>query len=226
MPQPPARPLSRRERPAKPALTRAGIIAAGLAILESEGIDKVTMRRIAAALDTGAASLYVYISNTADLHAQLLDELLADVRPPEEGDWRTRLMDLLEGFSGVLFAHPEIARMSMSTQTSGPNYLRLVDAILGLLREGGVSDEQAAWGVDCLLAYPTFIAAEQGSRTKAQRATKPDLADLATNISSADPDVLPNVAAVGLEIVSGSPEERRRWGIAALITGIEQTPRS
>src|SRR6187431_1726516 len=220
----PDRPLSRRERPAKPPLTRAGIVAAGLAVLEAEGLEKVTMRRIAAELDTGAASLYVYVQNTADLHAQMLDELLAGVTPAETGAWLTRLIDLLESYAAVLFQHPEIARLSMSTHTSGPNYLRLLDTILGLLGEGGVPENQAAWGVDILLAYPTFLAAERGSRAQPRNAR--DFADLATHVAAADPYTLPHVAAAGDEIVSGTPAARLRWGITVLINGITQTERA
>ncbi|WP_323136054.1 TetR/AcrR family transcriptional regulator [Streptomyces sp. NBC_01481] len=86
-------PLSRRERPAKPALTRAGIIAAEVRIMWSEGLQKVTMRRLAQELDTGPASLYVYVRNTAELHAAVLDELLGsvDMTPVSaDGDWRDR----------------------------------------------------------------------------------------------------------------------------------------
>lgn len=220
------RTISRRERPAKPPLTRAGIIAAGLSILETEGMEKVTMRRIAAVLDTGAASLYVYVQNTADLHAQILDELLADVQPTKTGPWLTRLLDLLEDYTGVLFKHPEIARIAMSTHTSGPNYLRLLDIILGLLNEGGVPSKQAAWGVDLLFAYPTFLAAERGSRTNAQRAANLDLADLASHIAAADPVTFPHVAATKDEIVTGTPTERLRWGLSVIINGITQTERA
>jgi AcrR family transcriptional regulator len=52
-------PISRRERPAKPALTREGIVATALEVMRAEGLDRVTMRRLATELDTGAASLYV-----------------------------------------------------------------------------------------------------------------------------------------------------------------------
>jgi len=219
-------PVSRRERPAKPALTREGIIAAGLSILETEGMDKVTMRRIAAALDTGAASLYVYVQNTADLHSQILDELLADVRPARSGPWLKRLIDLIESYAAVLFEHPEIARISMSAQSSGPHYLRLVDAILGLLRKGGVPDDQAAWGVDILLAYPTFLAAERGSRDSGPPFSHPDMVELTTRVTSADRATLPNIAAVGADLVAGQPGERLRWGISVLVNGIIGTPRT
>jgi AcrR family transcriptional regulator len=76
----------RRERPAKPALTREGIVAAAVAVMRAEGVERVTMRRLAKELDTGAASLYVYVKDTEELHAAVLDELLAEVVLTGAGD--------------------------------------------------------------------------------------------------------------------------------------------
>src|SRR4051794_6579253 len=135
-------PRSRRDRPAKAPLTRAGIIEAALVVLREEGLDKVTMRRVAAAADSGHASLYVYVRDTEDLHAQILDALLGDVSPTaaepgtgRQGTWRDRLKGLLTGYGEVLFRYPGIARMALSTQPSGPHYLALVEAVLALLGE-------------------------------------------------------------------------------------------
>ncbi|WP_282206420.1 TetR/AcrR family transcriptional regulator [Kitasatospora fiedleri] len=72
-------PRSRRERPAKPALTRAGIVTAAVRLMEAEGLQRVTMRRLAQELDTGPASLYVYVANTAELHAAILEHHLGRV---------------------------------------------------------------------------------------------------------------------------------------------------
>ena len=76
---------SRTPRQARP--DQAGNHRRRAAILREEGLSKVTMRRIATALDTGPASLYVYVSDTEDLHAQILDALLGPVTAaaPEPG---------------------------------------------------------------------------------------------------------------------------------------------
>ena len=87
-------PISRRERPAKPALSRRWIVDTAVRIMRAEGLDKVTMRRLAQELDTGPASLYVYVANTAELHAAVLDDLLGqvDLSGAEGGDgWRDQL---------------------------------------------------------------------------------------------------------------------------------------
>src|ERR1700756_699591 len=87
-------PISRRDRPAKPALSRRWIVDTAVRIMRAEGLGKVTMRRLAQELETGPASLYVYIANTAELHAAVLDSLLGEVdltgRDGGE-DWREQL---------------------------------------------------------------------------------------------------------------------------------------
>jgi AcrR family transcriptional regulator len=214
-------PISRRERPAKPALTRQGIIDAALTILRDEGLSKVTMRRIAAALDTGPASLYVYVRNTGDLHAQILDSLLAPVKvpAPEAGTWRDRLKALLAGYGEVLFRHPEIARMAMSTQPSGPNYLALADAILGLLDEGGVSGREAAWAMDLLLLYPTAVAVEHSSPKSATQEAD-EFSALAAKIATADPARYPHIARLGDTLVSGDGPSRTDWALDVILDGV------
>jgi AcrR family transcriptional regulator len=222
-----AAPRSRRERPAKAALSRQGIVDAALAILRDEGLEKVTMRRIAAALDTGAAALYVYIHDTEDLHAQILDALLGPVSAAAAGGgtWRERLKALLTSYSRLLLDHPEMARMAMSTQPSGPNYLSLVDAILGLLREGGVPDREAAWAVDLLLLYATARAAERSNRRASARAAG-EFSAMAAAISTADAARYPNVARLGVELLSGKGPDRFDWALDVLLGGFLTTHRS
>jgi AcrR family transcriptional regulator len=214
-------PPSRRERPAKPALTRQGIIDAALVILRVEGLNRVTMRRIATALDTGPASLYVYVRNTEDLHAQILDALLEPVTAstPGPGTWRDRLKALLTSYRAVLFAHPEIARMALSTHPSGPNYMALVDAILALLGEGGVSDRAAAWGLDLLLLHPTAVAVEQSAPTSFSR-NADELSALTAKIATADAARYPHLARLGDELVSGDGQARSDWAFDVLLDGI------
>ena len=220
-------PRSRRERPAKPALTRQGIIDVALTILHDEGLNKVTMRRIAEALDTGPASLYVYVRDTADLHAQILDALLTAITGsfPTEGTWRDRLKQLLTHYMLVLFQYPEIARMTLTTHPSGSNYLALVERILALLKEGEMPDREAAWTVDLLLLYATANAAEHSTRQSSAQAADEDSALFAV-IATADADIYPHIARLGDELLSGKGPDRFQWGIDVFLAGALNTPRA
>lgn len=117
--------------------------------MAAEGLQRVTMRRLAQELDTGPASLYVYVAGTAELHAAILEELLGavDLAPvADEGDWRDRLAQVLLSYTRVLFDHPGLAQSALVARPVGPNYLALVENVLALLHRGGVPDGQAAWG--------------------------------------------------------------------------------
>jgi AcrR family transcriptional regulator len=227
MPSGKAAPISRRERPAKPALTREGIVGTALEVMQAEGLERVTMRRLAQELDTGAASLYVYVRNTAELHAFMLDDLLAkvDLSPvAAAGNWRERLVKVLWSYTVVLAERPGLAQSALVTRPSGPGYLGLVDGVLALL-SGEIPPDRAAWAVDLLLHFATSTAAEQGTRRLAiDTGDEEDKA--AAAILAASADTYPHIAALGRELMSGEGPDRLSWGFHVLINGVLQTPRS
>ncbi|MFK0245924.1 TetR/AcrR family transcriptional regulator [Amycolatopsis azurea] len=210
---------SRRERPAKPALTRDGIVAAAVTILREEGLRKVTMRRLAQELDTGAASLYVYVRNTAELHAAILDELLDTIpRPSSDGSWRDRLERLLTAYTAMLLEYPGLALSALVARPSGENYLALCETLLTLLVEGGVPPERRAWGIDILLQHATATAAEHADEDSPE-----DWDALARAVRDADEATHPQLAAHAADLLTGRPEQRMSWGLQVLITGVADT---
>ncbi len=219
---------SRRERPAKPALTREGIVASALGVLRAEGLERVTMRRLAQELDTGAASLYVYVRNTGELHAAVLDELLGavDLKPvTTKGEWRDRLVQVLYSYTEVLFEHPGLAQSALVVaRPHGPHALDVLEALLVLLREGGVPDDRAVWAVDLLLQVATTTAAEHGTRSRAVDAREEQDA-MQTALSEASSKTHPRVAALAVELLSGAGPDRLVWAFNVLIDGALNTPR-
>ncbi|MEU6477494.1 TetR/AcrR family transcriptional regulator [Streptomyces sp. NPDC047017] len=219
----PSTPRGRRDRPAKPALTREGIVTAAVAVLRAEGLEKVTMRRLAQELDTGPASLYVYVRNTAELHAAVLDELLGTVGPaPSEGGWRERLEEVLTAYTAMLMEHPSLARSALTARPSGPHYLNLIETLLALLDEGGVPAPQAAWGVDLLLQHATATAAEHSAHGGGA-GSREEWDALTRALHGAPAATHPHIAALADSLLSGAPGDRLSWGIRAVIGGIERT---
>ncbi|WNV86405.1 TetR/AcrR family transcriptional regulator C-terminal domain-containing protein [Umezawaea sp. Da 62-37] len=225
----PEGPRSRRERPAKPALSREGIVSLAVDLVRTEGLKRVTMRRLAQELDTGAASLYVYVRNTAELHAAVLDELLGsvDLSPvTSEGDWRDRLAEVVSSYTWLLFRHPGLAQSALVARPSGDNYLSLVEAMLALLDEGGVPSGQASWGVDVLMLHSTASAAEHSSDDKDETEDASAWEALTGKVLNASAETHPHVAAIGADLLAGPPTARRSWILRALINGIATTPRT
>lgn len=223
-------PRSRRERPAKPALTYEGIVETAVRLMEAEGLQRVTMRRLAQELDTGPASLYVYVANTAELHAAILDELLGsvDLSPATgegDGDWRDRLTRVLMSYTRVLLENSALAHSALVARPSGTNYLALVEAVLTLLHEGRVPGPQAAWGVDVLLQTATATAAEHSTRAHAVDSAEEHNA-LVTALRGASPGTHPRIAALADDLVAGTPEQRLTWIFHSVINGTLTTERS
>jgi AcrR family transcriptional regulator len=216
-------PTSRRERPAKPALTRAGIIAVAVEVLRAEGLEKVTMRRLAQELDTGAASLYVYVRNTAELHAAVLDELLGEVDLAVAGDWRARLTGILQSYTMVLFRYPSLARSALVSWPTGEHFLAVVEALLAALDDGLVPAERAAWGVDLLLLHATATAVEHGTR-KESLGGADEWEAMSTAVLRVSPAQFPHLASLSTEMLSGPGGGRMAWGFDVLINGILHTP--
>lgn len=218
--------MSRRERPAKAPLSREAIVAAALALIRDGGADGLTMRRLAGALDTGAASLYVYFKNTDELYAAVLDELLGTVDlQGAAGPWRDRLVALLISYTEVLYAHPVLARTAVLTRPSGANSVNLWEALLALLHDGDVAPADAAWGVDLLLQRATATAAEAGTRSQTGAGAAEDVR-VAEAFEGLSPATYPHLAAASDALMSGTPTARLVWGFEVLINGITTaTPR-
>ena len=213
-------PVSRRDRPAKPPLSRAAIIDAAMELVRREGAERLTMRRLATELDTGPASLYVYVRNTTDLNALLIDRHLAelDLRWDAGEPARERLYRVLDDYTRLLSRQPSLAQAALVTWPEGPHYLDLLELLLRLLHELGLDTPRAARAVDLLLQHATASAAEWAAHASDD---SQELSDLESTLAAADPVRHPTLTAAGPAVfTAGSPDERRRWALDVLVDGI------
>jgi AcrR family transcriptional regulator len=219
-------PVSRRSRPAKAPLSREAIVAAAVTLLRTEGLEHLTMRKLAAALDTGAGSLYVYFRSVEHLYASLLDELLGEVdlsQSASDTPWQDRVAGVVGSYTAVLFAYPSIARLSVFTRPSGPNSFGVLETLLALLLEGGVDPAAAAWGIDVLIQYATATAAEHSTRDQRPE-TADEENDMAVALAGVDAATYPHLHELRGVLVTGEGGDRFRWGIDVLLTGIAAGP--
>ena len=87
------------------------IVETALRILREEGLDAVTMRALATELDTGPASLYVYIAGRDELRQAMLDRVgrLVELEEPDPARWREQVHRLVRALLKAMEAHPGIA---------------------------------------------------------------------------------------------------------------------
>jgi AcrR family transcriptional regulator len=184
----------------------------------------MSLRKVAAALETGPASLYAYLNDLGELHALVLDRALlqVEVRGALGASWRARLVSVLESYARVLCASPGLAQLAFGSVAVGPNALRVSEALLSLLEQGGVDLATGAWAVDLLVLYVTAIVAEH---VDGLNPAAPDgaVARAVAGVSERD---YPRLYAARAQLLSGTAEERFAWAVDVLLQGILQTPRS
>ncbi len=215
--------ISRRSRPAKEPLSRELIVKTAYELLKEHGIEGMSMRKVAKALDTGPASLYVYVNNVQELSAYVLDYGLGQMVYPDSKDitWKEQLFDLLHTYFLLLFEKPGLAEISLSTIPQGTNFLHLTEHLLAALHEGGIKSTSAAWGVDLLLLYVSSVAYEKVSWKKQGSS---QITDTKKAFLQADKTQFPFIHRVKEEMFAGDTVsmKRFRWGIDVILYGIQQ----
>jgi AcrR family transcriptional regulator len=138
-------------------------VETALKILAAEGMDAVNMRRVAQELETGAASLYAHVSNKNELGELMFDRILeqAPIPVPDPARWTDQITEVLRAQVQAMVAYPGIAQVAWQTMVPvGPNALRQAEAMLAILRAGGLSLRQAAFASDALSLYAKAYAYE------------------------------------------------------------------
>jgi AcrR family transcriptional regulator len=224
--KPPVGHRSTRDRPAKAPLSEEAVVDAALAALKSDGLDAVTMRRVAAALDTGAASLYVYVPGREGLLQAMLARVISmiELEPPDPSRWRAQLGSLLQRMHQALVDHPGIAAMTLAgSPTTGP-VLRLTENLLGTLLAGGVDPQDAAWACDLFVSLVMATAREDDVRRPPvggdNGARSEEVDQLYNTFAGLPPDRFPLLAAHAARMVAGDGDERFRFAIDVVTDGV------
>jgi len=220
---------SRRDRPAKAPLSREAILDVALDILDREGIESLTMRRLAAALDTGPASLYVYFANREDLLELLIDRVYASVEIPAPGSapWQERAVGLLLAALEALHQHRGLAGATLGNIPLGEHQFALANTMVECLREGGLSDVQIAWFVDMSTLLVTAAAMERDLiLTRIDDSADPDALRrfFETMVERMPLDRYPSMAIIPYVLAFGDIEDRLEWFLRVVLAGMTQVP--
>ncbi|POX42752.1 regulator [Streptomyces sp. Ru73] len=129
---------SRRGR--KPSFSREAITAAAVALADAEGLEAVTMRRVAAEVGAGVMSLYSYAPDKETLLELMVDHVSGEltVTEPPSGDWRTDLKAIAHLQRAHMLRHPWLPAALSTRRTPGPNTLAFLEHALAVLRPTGL----------------------------------------------------------------------------------------
>lgn len=223
-------PRSRRDRPAKPPLSRAAIVDTALKLVQQDGLDAVTLRNVAQRLDTGPASLYVYVASRDDLLERLLDRALSEV-PVAAVDpecWQRELAGLFTATLDALCRYPGLAQVALGSIPTWPSALAITENALALMRAGKIPDQAASWAVDALYLFTVATAVEHGierRRTPTAPHHKSPAADYPGAVralyAALPPDRYPVITSMATTLTQGDDAQRFAFAVDAIIASLE-----
>ncbi|MYV97583.1 TetR/AcrR family transcriptional regulator [Streptomyces sp. SID3343] len=217
------------------------VLVATLALVDELGCEAVSLRRVAQALETGPASLYVYVRDRHELMALVLDHAVADVVVPDEnaGDWRIRLELLVGRIVTALAGHNDIASVGLRDALPGPHSLRLTEELARLLRTGGLDDDACSWAIDLLGQYMYSTALENAGAPRLPQAAAADRPGADTTGPGADttgPETFtarldatfralpaeqyPTLRALSPRLTGGDQDARAAWKLRVILDGL------
>ncbi len=127
----------------RPKTSLPEIVAAGVAIADAEGLEALSMRKVASKLGIGAMSLYTYVPGRSELIELMIDRVYADHALPDPGlGWRPRLDLWIHATWRIYAAHPWLLDYNMARLPVGPHVLDVEEALYAALDAAGFTGAQ------------------------------------------------------------------------------------
>jgi AcrR family transcriptional regulator len=220
----PAPPWGPAAKPARRTITREAIVETALGVLDRDGLDALSMRRVAAEMGTGAAALYRHVANKDELLDLLLDRVIGEIEPPPPPDperWTEQLKEVGRSVRAGMLRHRDVVRVSMGRFPAGPNGLRFAEGLLAILRAGGLPDRTAATASHLSTVIVNAFALEDLAPLGGPEATPEDVgAMLEGYVASLPADRFPNLVAVASELAADDLDTRFELLMEIFVEGL------
>lgn len=210
-----------RTRGPKPAITLTAIAEAAIAIADAEGLDAVSMQRIAGELPVTKMALYRYVPGKTELVAVMSD--LAMGGPPDRPDlpWREALrtwaIDLYDGFT----RHPWLLQSTIGRRLLGPNELAWMERGVAALTGAGLSGGEQ---LDSILVITSHVRniAQQSTTFPGHTTglTEEDWQRSLGEILATEAGRFPHLTTA-MRTSAGSENQGLEFGLARILDGLE-----
>jgi AcrR family transcriptional regulator len=204
-------------------LTRARVLEAGVALADRDGIEAVSMRNLGQELGIEAMSLYTHIRRKEDLLDGMVDLVVGEIPIDTAGpDWGTTLRRSILAARAVMLRHRWAARVIETRTAPGPATFAYMEAVAGILRGGGFSDDQTHHAMHVLgsriLGFSQDLYDDSG----------PGDPEVTAAFAAQIADTFPNIAAIAMVIsheggIGGCDDDYEfAFGLDLILDGLEQ----
>jgi AcrR family transcriptional regulator len=204
-------------------LSKQVVVDRGLALADAEGLDALTIRRLATELGVTPMALYWHFRNKEELLAALGDqvwrELATDVDPA--APWHVQMRGLLESLLHVLRSHPCASQLILEGEKQSDAALVAIETVLAVLRRGGFDPEHAAEIARNALWTGLMLVMSEGFKpglTEAERTEEQRLARV--RLALLPPDRFPRIIEAAEPMSSCDPDIHYELGVDVFIAGV------
>ena len=210
---------------AREPLTRDQIVAVAIRLIDEEGLDAFSMRRLGKELGAGATSLYWHVKNKEQLVDLVLDELIGEVVDDVKrvDGWRPQLTEIARATRRVLLRHRRVAPLLGERPTIGPRSLDAAEFVMRTLIDAGFDERRASMASGALVNYAAGFAMFE-SKSPGGYGDSPEAREMAKAVieyfATLPKDRYPTMSrAAKLRITE---EEQFEYGLERLLDGLEQ----
>jgi TetR/AcrR family tetracycline transcriptional repressor len=210
----------------RPRLSKTAVVDRGLALADAEGLEAVTIRRLAADLGVTPMALYWHFRNKEELLAGLADRLWAeiDINVDPAADWLDQLRGLLESLVQVLRAHPAATGLLLEGEKRTSEAAQAaIETTLEVLHRGGLNPEYAAAiARSALFTGIMLVMSEVGKEPGMSPAEQAEhMRQMRVRLALLAPERFPRtIEAAGPLTACDDPEFHYGFGIDLFIAGV------
>ncbi|WP_336211511.1 TetR/AcrR family transcriptional regulator [Nonomuraea sp. LPB2021202275-12-8] len=218
---------TREPRPARsPGRSRDEIVRAAVELLDAEGLDGLSMRKLGAKLGSGATSLYWYVANKDELLELVYDEFWSGMTMPDpaEASWRHAVGAFARGLRQLILRHPWSVGLIGRTPALGPNAMGITDSLRRAFKLAGFAGLEIDYANTALTAYVFGMTIPEVAWNQAVAEHSFDRASMVEAVATAAADY-PELAKVIQEAEHADPLAVREmafsFGLASMLDGLE-----
>ncbi|RZT17312.1 TetR family transcriptional regulator [Kribbella sp. VKM Ac-2569] len=223
----------RGRRREQPALTQEQIVAEAIKLLDADGLEALTMRKLGAALGAVATAVYWHVANKDELLELVVDEVYGEVEVPRVADpseWRPAAEAAARSVRAMIVRHPWLAPTlaDVGMNYLGPNLMRISDDLLGTYLAAGFELIEADRAANTVLGYVIGVASVEAATVSKLKRTGKDMAawqaevwPAAVQAAEPYPHMRALYAANSNTDLEAGGEDSFSYGLARILDGLE-----
>jgi AcrR family transcriptional regulator len=213
----------------RPRLTKSAVVGRALEMTDQDGVDALTIRRLATELGVTPMALYWHFRSKDELLVALCEQIWAeiDLDVDQSAPWPDQLRAMLGSLVGVLRAHPSGPQLILAHEKEGTASMRAAELALSLLRGVGFSPEQASeitrgalWhALSLVMSEPGFEPDVKASLTDSERAEHQRRKQV--KIAMLPSEQYPVLVECAVPFTTVDPDFHYRFGIDLFVAGVQ-----